>query len=90
MSLVIDAPFWPTFFIEVVGWVGAVIILIAYGLLSAGRLAANSNAYQLLNVIGAAGFVINSGSKGAFPSAVLNLIWIAIGIYALARNRRAA
>lgn len=86
MPLLIDAPL----FIEVVGWTGAIIILIAYGLLSAGRIAANSTAYQLLNVIGAAGFVVNSGSKGAFPSAVLNLIWIAIGIYALARNRRTA
>jgi hypothetical protein len=76
--------------IEIVGWAGAVVILIAYGLLSAGRLEARSNTYQLLNVIGAAGFVINSGSKGAFPSAVLNMIWIAIGLYALARNRRAA
>ena len=76
--------------IEIVGWAGAVIILIAYGLLSAGRIAATSTAYQALNVVGAAGFVINSGSKGAYPSAVLNLIWIAIGIYALARNRRAA
>ncbi len=86
MPILMDAPL----LIEVVGWVGAVIILVAYGLLSAGRLEARSTAYQLLNVIGAAGFVINSGSKGAFPSAVLNLIWIAIGIYALARNRRAA
>jgi hypothetical protein len=76
--------------IEIVGWLGAIIILFAYGLLSAGRLEARSTTYQALNVIGAAGFVINSGSKGAYPSAVLNLIWIAIGIYALTRNRKAA
>lgn len=74
--------------IEVAGWSGAVIILVAYGLLSADRIAARSNAYQFMNIVGAAGFVINSGAKGAYPSAVLNLIWIAIGVFAVLRNRR--
>ena len=77
-------------FIEIAGWSGAVIILAAYGLLSTDRLAARSNTYQVMNVIGAAGFVINSGAKGAFPSAVLNMIWIAIGVFAVLRNRRVA
>ncbi len=75
-------------FIEVAGWSGAVIILIAYGLLSADRLSSKSSAYQWMNVVGAAGFVINSGAKGAYPSAVLNLIWIGIAIFAVVRNRR--
>ena len=73
--------------IEIAGWSGAVIILLAYGLLSADKLSSKSNAYQWMNVVGAAGFVLNSGSKGAYPSAVLNLIWIAIGIFAVLRNR---
>ncbi len=76
-------------FIEVAGWSGAVIILLAYGLLSADRLSSRSSAYQWLNIVGAAGFVINSGAKGAYPSAVLNLIWIAIGVFAVIRNRAA-
>lgn len=76
--------------IEIAGWSGAVIILIAYGLLSADKLSSKSGLYQWMNVVGAAGFVINSGSKGAYPSAVLNLIWIAIAIFAVWRNRKAA
>jgi hypothetical protein len=76
--------------IEIVGWAGAVLILAAYGLLSAGKLEARSNTYQLMNIVGAAGFVINSGSKGAYPSAVLNIIWIAIGVFAVLRSRRLA
>ena len=74
--------------IEIVGWSGAVLILAAYGLLSTGKLEARSSTYQLMNVVGAAGFVINSGSKGAYPSAVLNIIWIAIGVFAVLRNQR--
>ena len=73
--------------IEIIGWAGAATILAAYGLLSAGKLDSRSQLYQGMNIVGAAGFVINSGWNGALPSAVLNVIWIGIGIYALMRNR---
>jgi len=74
--------------IEVLGWAGMVLILGAYGLLSAGRVGPESKAYQYMNIAGAAGFIINSGVKGAYPSAALNVIWILISFYALARRRR--
>jgi len=72
-------------FMEVVGWIGALLILAAYGLLSAGRLDAKSPAYQWLNVVGAIGFILNSGWNGAWPSAALNVIWVGIGLVALVR-----
>jgi hypothetical protein len=71
--------------IEVAGWSAALLILAGYALLSMGRLTARSWQYQLLNLLGAIGFVINSGAKGALPSAVLNVIWAGIAIYALWR-----
>ena len=46
---------------EVVGWIGAVLILAAYAMLTAGKLDAKSPAYQWMNVVGAAGFIANSG-----------------------------
>ena len=70
---------------EVVGWIGGALILAGYFLLSAGKLDAKSHAYQWLNVIGAAGFIANSGWNGAWPSAVLNVIWVGIGVVALIR-----
>jgi len=69
--------------IEVIGWVGAALILGAYALLSAGKLRSQSPVYHLMNILGAAGFVVNSGWNGALPSAAMNLIWIGIGAYAL-------
>ncbi len=71
--------------IEVIGWIGAVLILAAYFLLSAGRLDAKSPVYQWLNVVGAAGFIANSGWNGAWPSAALNVVWVGIGVFALIR-----
>jgi hypothetical protein len=73
--------------IEVVGWAGAALILVAYGLLSAGKLSGRSVSYQVMNVVGATGFVINSGYNGAIPSAALNVIWVGIGIAALLKMR---
>ena len=71
--------------VEVIGWAGAAMILLAYGLLSSGKMTGRSVSYQLLNVAGALGFVINSGYNGALPSAALNVIWFGIGAFALAR-----
>lgn len=75
--------------VEGVGWTGALLILAAYALLSAGRTSGNSPLYQGMNVIGAAGFVVNGWWHGAMPSTVLNVIWMAIGVATLARARAA-
>ena len=65
--------------VEVAGWTGAALILLAYLLLSAGKLTGQSLLYQAMNVVGAAGFVINGWWHGAIPSAVLNVLWLLIG-----------
>lgn len=71
--------------IEIIGWLGAALILGSYVLLSLGRLDGRSPAYQWMNVIGAAGFVLNSGYNGAIPSAALNVVWMAMGLFTLWR-----
>lgn len=69
--------------IEVVGWLAAALMLSAYLLLTSGRLSSRSNLYHWLNVLSGAGFVINSGWNGAYPSAFINVVWIAIALYGL-------
>lgn len=69
--------------VEVVGWGGALLILLAYLLLSAGKLDGQSRIYQWMNVVGAAGFVINGWWHGALPSTTLNVVWMGIGLVAL-------
>ena len=68
--------------VEVAGWAGAGLILFAYLLLSAGRLTGQSLVYQGMNVVGAAGFIINGWWHGAIPSAALNVLWLLIGAIA--------
>ena len=64
------------------------MMLSAYVLLTAGRLSSRSPAYQWLNVLSGAGFIVNSGWNGAYPRAFLNLIWMAIGLYGVVRGTR--
>ena len=71
--------------VEVVGWGGALLILLAYLLLSMGRLTGQTPSYQWMNVFGAAGFTINGWWHGALPSAALNVVWMGIGGFALWR-----
>jgi hypothetical protein len=78
---------------EVVGWIGAVLILGGYALLTAGKVTAKSVSYQAMNVVGAAGFIANGVWHKAWPSAILNIIWVGIGVVALVSifvRRRAA
>jgi hypothetical protein len=81
---VIPFPAWDLtrWLVEIAGWTGAALILLAYALLSAGRLTGRSLSYQLMNVVGAAGFVINGWWHGALPSASLNVLWLLIGAVA--------
>jgi hypothetical protein len=74
-----------TFAVEAAGWTGAALILLAYLLLSMGRLTGQSRLYQWMNVVGAAGFTVNGWWHGALPSAALNVIWMLIGGVALWR-----
>lgn len=69
--------------VEIIGWAAAAIILAAYILLSLGRLEGRSYLYQWMNVVGAGGFIVNSGYNGAIPSAALNIIWAAMGLFTL-------
>lgn len=68
---------------EIVGWYGAVVILIAYGLVSFSLITPTSIGYQLLNLTGGVGIVINSFRHRAYPSGILNIIWSIIAVVAI-------
>jgi hypothetical protein len=67
--------------IETIGWISAAMMLSAYLLLNTRKVSVNSRLYQWLNILSGAGFIINSGSNGAYPSAAINVVWMFIGIF---------
>ena len=73
--------------IDVAGWVGMALLIGAYALVTAGRLAGPSLTFQLMNLFGGALLMVNSAYYGAWPSAALNLVWVVIGSVGLVRAR---
>jgi len=75
-------------FVSIAGWMAALLILGAYSLLSFGKISPSSWVYQAMNIVGAAGFIINCAYNNAWPSVALNVVWMGIAFYALRRNAR--
>jgi hypothetical protein len=67
------------------GWVGALATMGAYGLVSQGRLDANSGRYQAVNVVGAALLAVSALSADNWPSLAANLAWMLIALLSLRR-----
>jgi hypothetical protein len=79
-----------TVIIDILGWIGAALLLSAYLQVSAGRWQGRTRAYQLLNLGGSLLFIINTGYHGAYPSVAVNIVWAAIAVRTLARAPGAA
>ena len=75
-----------TFAVNVLGWVGVVLLLAAYWLVSTQKTTGDSRTYQGMNLVGAMLVLVNSSYYGAYPSVGVNAAWIAIGAYTLAAH----
>lgn len=69
--------------ISFVGWYGVLAILLAYGLVTFNIVEARSYIYQLLNLTGALGIVIEATTKKDIQPAVLNIVWAIVAIIAV-------
>jgi formate hydrogenlyase subunit 3/multisubunit Na+/H+ antiporter MnhD subunit len=73
-------------FAELIGWLGTFLILLAYFLLTSKKLSRDSKTYHSMNLFGGIGITINSIANGAYPPAVLNIIWSLIAIYGIVKG----
>jgi len=69
--------------LNVLGWIGAFLLLLAYALISFKKLAADSLAYQGLNVAASILLAINTLYYRAYPSSFVNIVWTFIAIFAI-------
>ncbi|HZT03943.1 MAG TPA: hypothetical protein VFA39_16950 [Steroidobacteraceae bacterium] len=69
--------------LEVAGWLGAALLLLAYALVSYGRVGGRSVLYQTLNIAASILLGANTAWHHAWPSAFVNVVWIVIAIGAL-------
>jgi len=71
--------------IEIVGWIGSAAVVAAYGLISMKKIQPTSSVYQMLNLVGSVGLILNTGYNRAYPSTFVNAVWSVIAVFALVR-----
>lgn len=67
-------------FIEILGWIASILIVGSYALNLWGKIETNSKAYMWANIVGGLFFVINTYFHHAYPSMVVNIIWVIIAL----------
>jgi hypothetical protein len=72
-------------FFTILGLIGVAINLVAYGLLSAGRMKADEARYQIINIVGTTGILLSLIPQWNLPIFVSNAAWLVIGIFGLTR-----
>jgi hypothetical protein len=69
--------------LEILGWSGGVLLIVAYGLNSYNVIPSQSVSYQGINFIGSIMLAYYTYKKKAFPNVALNLIWAVIALIAI-------
>lgn len=76
------------YFFEIIGWIGAVLITGAYFLNINGKIKSSSALYIISNLLGGIFFTINTFVHHAYPSMIVNIIWVFIAVAALLKNEK--
>jgi hypothetical protein len=70
---------------NLIGWLGVLLVVSAYILISFEILTPKDIWYQLLNALGALGIVIETFSKKDYQPFWLNIVWLGIAILAIVK-----
>ena len=77
---------YPKLFIDILGWTGSILYLLAYALVSAKKTEGDSLLYQGMNIIAGVLLVVYTLYLGAYATTGLNAVWVAIGLITLGRK----
>lgn len=72
--------------IQIIGWTGSVLYLIAYALVSLKKTEGDSVLYQGMNIVAGIMIVIYTLSLKAYATTGLNTVWALIGVFTLGRK----
>ncbi len=71
-----------SYFFDIVGWIGMIMVLVAYLLLSFNKIK-NGYTYQILNLVAGILMAIGLFPKNAWFSFTLQIIWALVAIIAI-------
>ena len=69
--------------IEIVGWIGAIMFLASYAMVSSGVLSANTLIYQFMNLIGSIIAIIISVKHDVKQNILVNAVWSTVAIVSI-------
>lgn len=69
--------------IEILGWLGSIMVLAAYGLNSYQKIKSDSWYFLSLNIVGGIFLIIYTVAKGAYANTFINVAWVVIAIPAM-------
>jgi hypothetical protein len=72
--------------INILGWTGSILYLLAYALVSAKKTEGDSLVYQGINILAGVLLVIYTLSLQAYATTGLNAVWVTIGLFTLGRK----
>lgn len=73
-------------FINILGWTGSILYLLAYALVSAKKTEGDSLLYQGMNIFAALLLVVYTLALGAYATTGLNAVWVLVGVFTLGRK----
>lgn len=75
-----------TIILNILGWTGSTLYLLAYVLVSMKKTQGDSLLYQGMNIVAGTLLVIYSIALDAYATIGLNTVWVAIGLLTLGRK----
>jgi hypothetical protein len=74
--------------VDILGWVGSLMLITAYWSVSKKRIEPDSYIYHSFNIVGSLLLIVNSFYYGAFPSTAVNVVWVFIGLFYIKKSKR--
>jgi len=76
------------FITQIFGWIGTLVIIIAYLLVSYKKVDGTNKYYQMMNLFGAVCVGLNVFQQKAWPALTLQIVWGIIAISSLLTNKK--
>jgi hypothetical protein len=66
--------------VDILGWTGSILVLVAFGLNIYEKIKPDSWAYIFLNLAGGILLIIYSIYKGAYANTFINVAWVVVAV----------
>ncbi len=73
--------------IQIAGWMGMIMVVLAYYLISHEKINGSHKHYQILNLLGAIGIGISVYEQRAWPAFALQIVWGIITVASMVKNK---